>query len=45
MLDEVGPQVIMLASLGAALLVATAVPVARVFVLGPDPVTLRHSPG
>src|SRR5215203_738458 len=34
-LDEVGPQVIMLASLGAALLVATAVPVARVFVLGP----------
>jgi putative peptidoglycan lipid II flippase len=34
-MDEVGPQVIMLASLGAALLVATAVPVARVFVLGP----------
>src|SRR5829696_3664094 len=34
-LDEVGPQVITLASLGAALLVATAVPVARVFVLGP----------
>ncbi|HWI01879.1 MAG TPA: lipid II flippase MurJ [Propionibacteriaceae bacterium] len=34
-LDEVGPQVIMLASLGAALLVGTAVPVARVFVLGP----------
>jgi putative peptidoglycan lipid II flippase len=34
-LGEVGPQVIMLASLGAALLVATAVPVARVFVLGP----------
>src|SRR5829696_5819747 len=34
-LDEVGPQVIMLGSLGAALLLATAVPVARVFVLGP----------
>jgi putative peptidoglycan lipid II flippase len=34
-LDSVGPQVIMLGSLGAALLVATAVPVARVFVLGP----------
>jgi putative peptidoglycan lipid II flippase len=34
-LNEVGPQVIMLGSLGAALLVATAVPVARVFVLGP----------
>jgi putative peptidoglycan lipid II flippase len=34
-LSEVGPQVIILAGLGAALLVATAVPVARVFVLGP----------
>jgi putative peptidoglycan lipid II flippase len=34
-LGDIGPQVVMLASLGAALLVATAVPVARVFVLGP----------
>jgi len=34
-LAENGPPVIMLASLGAALLVGTAVPVARVFVLGP----------
>ena len=34
-LEEVGPQVIMLGSLGTALLLATAVPVARVFVLGP----------
>jgi putative peptidoglycan lipid II flippase len=34
-LADNGPQVIMLASLGAALLVGTAVPVARVFVLGP----------
>jgi putative peptidoglycan lipid II flippase len=34
-LGEIGPQVVLLASLGASLLVATAVPVARVFVLGP----------
>jgi putative peptidoglycan lipid II flippase len=34
-LGDIGPQVVMLASLGAALLAATAVPVARVFVLGP----------
>jgi putative peptidoglycan lipid II flippase len=34
-LAEVGPSVVALASLGAALLGATAVPVARVFVLGP----------
>jgi putative peptidoglycan lipid II flippase len=34
-LAENGPQVIMLASLGTALLAGTAVPVARVFVLGP----------
>jgi putative peptidoglycan lipid II flippase len=34
-LEEIGPLVVVLAWLGAALLVATAVPVARVFVLGP----------
>jgi putative peptidoglycan lipid II flippase len=34
-LGDIGPQVVLLASLGASLLVATAVPVARVFVLGP----------
>jgi putative peptidoglycan lipid II flippase len=34
-LAEIGPSVVVLASLGAALLGATAVPVARVFVLGP----------
>jgi putative peptidoglycan lipid II flippase len=34
-LGDIGPQVVMLASRGAALLAATAVPVARVFVLGP----------
>jgi putative peptidoglycan lipid II flippase len=34
-LDEIGPPVVVMAWLGAALLVATAVPVARVFVLGP----------
>lgn len=34
-LREVGPQVVVASWLGAALLVATAVPVARVFVLGP----------
>src|SRR5215204_175383 len=34
-LGDIGPQVVMLASLGAALLLATAVPVARVVVLGP----------
>ncbi|MCW2812131.1 MAG: virulence factor MviN [Friedmanniella sp.] len=34
-LAETGPAVVVLAWLGAALLVATAVPVARVFVLGP----------
>ncbi len=34
-LADNGPQVILLASLGAALLAGTAVPVARVFVLGP----------
>jgi putative peptidoglycan lipid II flippase len=34
-LDEIGPLVVVMAWLGAALLVATAVPVARVFVLGP----------
>jgi putative peptidoglycan lipid II flippase len=34
-LGDIGPQVVILASLGGALLVATAVPVARVFVLGP----------
>jgi putative peptidoglycan lipid II flippase len=34
-LGEIGPLVVVMAWLGAALLVATAVPVARVFVLGP----------
>ncbi len=34
-LDEFGPPVVVMAWLGAAVLVATAVPVARVFVLGP----------
>ncbi|HJV13354.1 MAG TPA: lipid II flippase MurJ [Propionibacteriaceae bacterium] len=34
-LAETGPAAVLLAWLGAALLVATAVPVARVFVLGP----------
>jgi putative peptidoglycan lipid II flippase len=34
-LEEMGPLVVVMAWLGAALLVATAVPVARVFVLGP----------
>jgi putative peptidoglycan lipid II flippase len=34
-LAETGPATVLLAWLGAALLVATAVPVARVFVLGP----------
>jgi putative peptidoglycan lipid II flippase len=34
-LAEMGPATVLLAWLGAALLVATAVPVARVFVLGP----------
>lgn len=34
-LQELGPLVVAMAWLGAALLVATAVPVARVFVLGP----------
>ena len=34
-LAETGPVIVALAWLGAALLVATAVPVARVFVLGP----------
>lgn len=34
-LGDIGPQLVLLASLGAALLVATAIPVARVFVLGP----------
>jgi putative peptidoglycan lipid II flippase len=34
-LEELGPLVVVAAWLGAALLVATAVPVARVFVLGP----------
>ncbi|HEV2892381.1 MAG TPA: lipid II flippase MurJ, partial [Actinomycetota bacterium] len=34
-LEEIGPLVVVMAWLGAALLVATAVPVARVFVLGP----------
>lgn len=34
-LDEIAPLVVVMAWLGAALLVATAVPVARVFVLGP----------
>jgi putative peptidoglycan lipid II flippase len=34
-LSEVGPQVMILGSLGGALLLGTAVPVARVFVLGP----------
>jgi putative peptidoglycan lipid II flippase len=34
-LTETGPATVLLAWLGAALLVATAVPVARVFVLGP----------
>jgi len=34
-LAETGPAIVALAWLGAALLVATAVPVARVFVLGP----------
>ncbi|MET1006914.1 MAG: lipid II flippase MurJ [Propionibacteriaceae bacterium] len=34
-LAGIGPSIVVLASLGAALLVATAVPVARIFVLGP----------
>lgn len=34
-LAAIGPPVVVLASLGAALLAATAVPVARIFVLGP----------
>jgi len=34
-LSETGPATVLMAWLGAALLVATAVPVARVFVLGP----------
>jgi putative peptidoglycan lipid II flippase len=34
-LAEIGPALVLLASLGAALLGSTAVPVARVFVLGP----------
>ena len=34
-LGEIGPLIVVMAWLGAALLVATAVPVARVFVLGP----------
>jgi putative peptidoglycan lipid II flippase len=34
-LAATGPPIVLLASLGAALLVATAVPVARIFVLGP----------
>jgi putative peptidoglycan lipid II flippase len=34
-LDEAGPPLVVLACLGAALLAGTAVPVARVFVLGP----------
>ena len=35
-LSETGPATVVMAWLGAALLVATAVPVARVFVLGPS---------
>ena len=35
MLSETGPATVVMAWLGAALLVATAIPVARVFVLGP----------
>ena len=34
-LAGIGPPLVVLASLGAALLAATAVPVARIFVLGP----------
>lgn len=34
-LSGIGPPIVLLSSLGAALLAATAVPVARIFVLGP----------